>query len=292
MKQILCVLFSVLMLAVFDGARIEAQNSGGGANPYGTADQYRAAPLNSVPRYALEEAEGYKAEFLAEYAQAASDLTYRFFYDANGDACLEYTVIPKGRYTWETSTWIGIMWSGGFGSIGNGAINYMSTKRNDDEAEARIEERRKDPAFAELEKIVLQIAAEYDYDFYGAYRQVVKYRVSTVKKAVCDGYADAVLRAFNNHPLVAWVDKWSSAVGNHAWDVIVLKDGRKLYCDPTWYDGNSIDDEGYVVHVPARDPVNLTFDINEFNSLGGGINMATGRTLAIHFGWGDAKKVN
>jgi hypothetical protein len=244
----------------------------------------------SIPRYALEEAEQYKAEFLTENSESAADLTYRFFYDENGDACLEYTVTPAGRYTWDTPTWIGNWWSGATGSIGNGEIQYQSTKRNRDEAEARIEVRRKDSAFVEIEKIVLQIATEYDYDFYGAYGKVVQYRVPTVKKAVCEGYADAVLQAFNNHPLVAQVETWSSAVGNHAWNVIVLKDGRQLYCDTTWYDGNNIDDEGYVIHVPARDPVNLTFDINEFNSQGGAINTTTGKTLAVHFGWVDAKK--
>jgi hypothetical protein len=119
---------------------------------------------------------------------------------------------------------------------------------------------------------------------------VVKYRVPTVKKTVCEGYADAVSQAFNNHPLVARVETWSSAIGNHAWNVIVLKDGRELYCDTTWYDGNSVDDEGYVVHVPVQDPVNLTFDKNEFNSQGGAINTATGKALAVHFGWADAKK--
>ena len=77
--------------------------------------------------------------------------------------------------------------------------------------------------------------------------------------------------------------------GDHAWNVIILKDGRKLYCDATWYQGNSIDDEGYVVDIPAQNPVDLTFDIDEFNSLGGAINTATGKLLAVHFAWDDAK---
>jgi hypothetical protein len=272
-------------------ASTAAQTSGVSNNPYSTANQYKTEtpdPLNpSIPRYALEGAEQKKAEFLIDYPESVPDLTYRFFYNEEGQGRLEYTVSSNG------TTWHGThTWGNSTGSIGNGKINYKSTQKNDDEAEARIEERRKDPAFAEIERIVLQIATDYDYDFYGAYGKVVKYRVPTVKKAVCDGYADAVLQAFNNHPLVERVDKWSSNVGNHAWDVIVLKDGRKLYCDTTWYDSNSIDDEGYVVHVPARNPVDLTFDINEFNSSGGAINTATGKTLAVHFGWGDAKKVN
>ena len=58
----------------------------------------------------------------------------------------------------------------------------------------------------------------------------------------------------------------------------------------TWYQGNSIDEEGYVVDIPVQSPVDLTFDIDEFNSLGGAINSATGKKMTVHFAWNDAKK--
>jgi hypothetical protein len=122
----------------------------------------------SIPPYALEEAEQYKAEFLTENAESASDLTYRFFYDEDGGACLEYTITPQVGYIWEPLTSVGKWWSGSTGSIGNGEIHYTKTKKNADQAQARIEKRRTDPAFAELEKIALQIAADYDCDFYAA----------------------------------------------------------------------------------------------------------------------------
>jgi len=118
---------------------------------------------------------------------------------------------------------------------------------------------------------------------------VVKYCNPNIKKAVCGGYSNAVAEAFENHPLVYKIENWSSKRGNHAWNVIILKDGRKLYCDATWYQGNSIDDEGYVVDIPAQNPVDLTFDIDEFNSLGGAINSATGKKIAVHFAWNNAK---
>ena len=250
------------------------------------------APEGYVPQYALEEAEQFKADFLIKNSQSASDLQYRFFYDETGRACLEYTVTPKGGYRWPTSTWIGKWWGNSSGSIGNNQINYVLTRKASDEAEYRIEQRRKDAVFNEIERVVYQIALEYDYDFASAYGRSVRYRTASVKRAVCDGYADAVIAAFANHPQVAKVEKWSSRTGNHAWNVIVLRDGRRIYCDATWYDGNSVDSEGYVVNVPVRNPVNLTFDIDEFNSLGGATDNRTRRLLSVHFGWSDALLLN
>lgn len=248
-----------------------------------TASSVEKISDGNIPKYAIEEAERYKKKFLLQHSESASDLQYHFFYNEEGEACLEYTVTPKGGYTWSNPTWIGYQWGNISGYIGNNKINYILTKKRADEAQSRLEERRKYPVFREIERVVLQIATEYDYDFYGAYRRIVKYRDVNVKKAVCDGYADAVLGAFINHPLVAKVEKWSGH--NHAWNVIVLKDGRRLYCDTTWYDSNVIDDEGYVVHIPKQNPVDLTFDIDEFNNLGGAIDKASGKLLAVHFAW-------
>jgi hypothetical protein len=244
-------------------------------------------PDSYVPQYALEEAEQRKADFLRENSQAASDLKYRFFYNEKGEACLEFTVTPRGGYNWPTPTWVGYTWGNTMGSIGNGEIGYSVTKKLQDEAQYRMDERRKDPVFREIEKVVLQIATEYKYDFESAYGIQVKYRNPNVKKAVCEGYSNAVASAFTNHPLVDRVETWAGS--NHAWNTLILKDGRKLYCDATWYDGNSIDDEGYVVDIPDQNPVNLTFDINEFNSQGGAVNTATGNLLQVHFAWPDAQ---
>jgi hypothetical protein len=242
-----------------------------------------------IPEYAREEAERFKDNFLKENFFSASDLSYRFFYNNNGEACLEYTVTPRGNYRWPQPTWIGYRWSNHTGSIGNNLIRYTLTKKNHDEAQRRIEERRQDPVFQEIESIVYQIALEYDYDWASAYNIRVRYRNANVKLAVCDGYADAVTRAFENHPHVTSVEKWTSSAGNHAWNVLVLKDGRRLYVDATWYDGNNIDSECYAVSIPDRNPVNLTFDINEFNSLGGAINRANNRLVSVHHGWSDAR---
>ncbi|MDR0527889.1 MAG: hypothetical protein LBG79_08785 [Spirochaetaceae bacterium] len=249
-------------------------------------------PRGYIPQYAREEAQLFTKEFLAQNSKSASGLKHRFFYNEKGEACLEYTVTPKHGYIWDTPTWTGSLWGSITGSISGKNIYYTQTKKNQDETYYSIEKRRKDSAFREIEKIVLQIATEYDYDFYAYNGQTVKYRDPNVKKAVCDGYADAVVRAFANHRLVQKTEKWTSEKGNHAWNVIALKDGREIYCDATWYDGNSIDDNGYVVHIPAQNPVDLTFDEAEFNSLGGAVDKTTGGLLAVHFAWNDAVLVN
>jgi hypothetical protein len=168
-------------------------------------------------------------------------------------------------------------------------INYTLTKKQHDEAQLRIEKRRDDPVFAEIEKSVYKIARSYNYDFLSAYGVQVKYRRPNVKKAACEGYSNSVQKKFRNHPMVSKVETWASEAGKHEWNVLVLKNKRKLYCDVTWYGGNKIDDEGYVVDIPQRSPYNLTFDIDEFNSQGGAVNTKTGKLLAVHFKWPDAR---
>jgi hypothetical protein len=246
-----------------------------------------SVPAGFVPEYALKTAEQYKKDFLRQYAASASDLSYRFFYDENGNANLEYTVTPRGNYTWSQSTWTGYTWGNISGSIGLNTIRYVQTKQKADETQYRLEQRRKDAAFAAIEDVIYKIALETDYDYFGAFGMAVKYRAGVKRKAVCDGYADAVVAELRNHPLVRRVVKASSVRGNHAWNIVYLQDGRTLYCDSTWYDSNSIDSEGYVVHVPQRDGADLTFDVNEFNSLGGCDNSATGKTLQVHMAWPD-----
>ncbi|GHT53663.1 hypothetical protein AGMMS49982_17130 [Bacteroidia bacterium] len=258
-----------------------------------TSMQAQTAPQISsegyLPQYAVDYAEQHRSDFLTKNREAASDVTYRFFYDKNDDACLEATLVPKGKYVWKTPTYVCRTWAGGNGSVGLDAITYRQTKKNFDAAEARMEERRHDPAFAAVEKIVLQIATAYDYDYYAAYGKVVKYRDPNVKKAVCDGYTDATIAAFEGHPVVERVEKWAGR--NHTWNVVVLKDGRKIYTDATWYDGNRIDEAGYVVHEPRRAPVDLTFDLDEFNSLGFATDTRTGKLLQVHFAFPDAHRV-
>jgi hypothetical protein len=250
-------------------------------------------PKDYVPVYAVREARLFKKEFLLKNFKTASDLKYQFFYDEKDNACLEFTVKPKTGYTFEKPAWVGCTWGNIEGSIGMGKVKYTLTKKLADKAQYYMNERRKDFIFKEIEKVILQIAKNYQYDFKSAYGISVKYRKPNIKKAVCGGYANAVAKELKYHSLVAKVEIWSSSKGNHAWNVIILKNKqRRLYCDATWYQGNNIDSEGYVVNIPVRNPVNLTFNLDEFNSLGGAVDTAAGKLLKVHFAWTDAEMQN
>lgn len=96
-----------------------------------------------IPQYVLDEAIQFRSDFLKKNSDSASNLSYGFFYDNRGNACLEATVTPKGNYTWKQETWIRQQWNGSSGAIGLGEIKYTKTQKNLDEAEIRIEERRK-----------------------------------------------------------------------------------------------------------------------------------------------------
>lgn len=244
-----------------------------------------------MPEYARVEAEKYKIEFLKRNSEAAQSVEWRFYYDESEDACLECTVIGKKNYSWPTPKWIAIRWGREGGQVGNGKINFVLTRKKADEAQWRMKQRRREALFQELEALVLGVAREYDYDFQQAYGIKVKYR-GQKKLAVCDGYANATRSALGAHPQVLVVEKWVSLQYSHAWNVVRLKDGRRLYCDTTWYDGQGVDVEGYVISEPERNPVNLTYEESEFNSLGGAINTTTRSTLAVHFLWKDARQVD
>jgi hypothetical protein len=144
-------------------------------------------PKDYVPGYAVKEAWQFKKEFLLKNYEFASDLQHRFFYDEKDNACLEFTVKPKAGYTFKEPTWVGCTWSNVSGSIGNGKVKYTLTKKLADKAQYYMNERRKDFVFREVEKIILQIARDYQYDFESAYGISVKYRKPNIKKAVCGG---------------------------------------------------------------------------------------------------------
>jgi hypothetical protein len=229
----------------------------------------------------------YITEYIDSMKQYKSFEKHRFFYDENENAIVEILMInTKDERKKRT---IKKTWIGGGGEIGNGEIKYTLTKKQRDEIEQRMEQRRENIIFTEIEKIILQTTAEYRYDWEKAYGIIIKYKNPNIKKGICNDYANAVLKAFENNPLIDKAEKWTSETGKHAWNVIILKDGKKLYTDATWYQGNGIDNEGYIIDIPRKNPVNLTFDLDEFNSLGGAIDGATGELLKVHFAWGDAK---
>ena len=244
-----------------------------------------------IPKYAKVAAEQFKEEFMKKNINSALSITHRFFYNDDCEACIEFTVNAKAGWSFDQPTWIGQKWGKVTGSIGNGLINYTLTKKKHDEIEYKMERRRKDSVFNQIEQVIFQIATDYNYNF-AKVGISAKHTDKNIKLEVCDGYSNVVIERLKNHPEVSKVEKWVSNIGNHAWNLIHLKDGRRIYCDATWYDGSNIDKDGFVSNIPERDPVNLTFDIDEFNSLGGAIDVSTGKTLKIHHAWKDAEPIN
>jgi len=249
-------------------------------------------PKKYVPSYAKEFAQEMKRKYPERY------IGLKFYYDEEENGVAEVLIEGEERIYHEgrKTTIVSVddwkpkqTWKKVGGVIGNGEIEYTLTRKRADEADQRMEQRRRDTVFAEIEKVIFQIATEYKYDYEKAYGREVKYRNPNTKKAVCDGYASAVIEAFKNNPLVEKVEKWTG--GNHAWSVIILKDGRKIYCDATWYQRQGIDSEGYVIDAIYKTPMDLTFDVEEFNTLGGAIDESTGEILKVHFAWEDAKLI-
>lgn len=109
---------------------------------------------------------------------------------------------------------------------------------------------------------------EYDWGSLNGYKG--KYQPSTNKKqSVCDGYANEVCKQFLNFDFVSSVEKWSGA--NHAWNVVNLIDGRKLYVDLCWFDGEVLDQEtGLIQETDNYRWLNITYDKTEFTYSGVG----------------------
>jgi hypothetical protein len=212
----------------------------------------------------------------------------RFYYDKEENAVVEILMINTKDTRKKIKT--GRIWKiENKSSFWNDERNYKHSRKKRDIAQWKIEQRRKDPTFAEIEKNVAHIATEYNYDYETFLGQPMKYRNTNTKRAICDGYANVVTETLSNHQFVDKAEKWTSETGKHAWNLIHLKDGRKLYIDATWYYKSTMDNEGYIVTIPEPNPTALTFDIEEFNSLGETIDTNTGEKVKTHFAWEDSK---
>jgi len=99
---------------------------------------------------------------------------------------------------------------------------------------------------------------------------------------VCDVYADLVVQILTREGYTA--EKWSSSVGNHAWNHVILPNGKILYIDATWYD-NSYENHPTQKSADSYDPWYITYDksLFEHGYLG---------TINMHGAWPDARKRN
>jgi hypothetical protein len=275
--------YSVFFILLFAGCANKPQETAiEEIDPYEMPKYYIP---NDLREYILKQ----KKEYLKKYGNRIEDFKYRYVYDNQENGIIQFKITLNNLEEIKFNS--GILKSGG---ISNSTINANLTKKKRDVAEYRIEQRRKDTAFAEIEKLVLQIATEYKYDYEKAFGIPAKYRNENAKKVTCDGFSNAVIQTFENHTLVEKIEKWSSKIGRHAWNVIILKDGRKIYCDVTWYQTQSsaTDSEGYIIEFISKTPSMLTFDLEEFNSFGGATDKETGEIIKIHFDWEDAKLEN
>lgn len=113
----------------------------------------------------------------------------------------------------------------------------------------------------ELSKFICE-AIQYDWGNFETYKGL--FSPSHGKRlAVCDGYANEVGNEFLKLPCVKSVEKWTGA--NHAWNVVNLIDGRKLYVDLCWFDNETLNEEtGEIEEKDDYNWLNVTYDYTEF----------------------------
>ena len=137
---------------------------------------------------------------------------------------------------------------------------------------------RHDPMFAEIIEFAMQLSYEIEYDWenYSGYTGTV---IPTPDKtyAVCDGYAKEVTERALGLSSVAAVERWTAP--NHAWNVLELIDGRRLFFDLTWFDNEHINEEtGAIYQTDDYGWANITF----FEELFHYSNISYGSGLFLH----------
>jgi len=123
---------------------------------------------------------------------------------------------------------------------------------------------------------------QYDWDSY--YKRTTRSYQESVNAGVgvCDVYAQRVVETLTEIGYA--VEKWSSSRGNHAWNHVILPDGRILYIDATWYD-NCYDNHPTNRSYDGYDPWYITYNKEVFEH---GFN----GTINMHGAWPDARRTN
>ncbi|MDR2541926.1 MAG: hypothetical protein LBC80_00525 [Treponema sp.] len=144
---------------------------------------------------------------------------------------------------------------------------------------------KNDPDFRRIVDIVeSEVVTKLQYDWDSFFRRTNRSYQESLNAGlgVCDVYArltrEVLTRAGYN------VEMWSSSTGNHAWNHVILPDGRTLYIDATWYD-NCYDNHPTQFSPDSYSPWYITFDKELFER---GLK----RTIRMHGAWPDARKVN
>jgi hypothetical protein len=131
-----------------------------------------------------------------------------------------------------------------------------------------------DPAYRAVIDVAKKMCKEIEYDWanFSGYHGAAVKRTPGLVYAVCDGYADAAMEKLLSVDYVKTVEKWSLP-GIHAWNNVILKDGRRLYVDVTWFDNEHINHEtGKIYETDDYDWENITFhkDLFEHSNVGYG----------------------
>ncbi|MCL2720985.1 MAG: hypothetical protein FWD47_06555 [Treponema sp.] len=125
-----------------------------------------------------------------------------------------------------------------------------------------------DPAYAEIVEFAKKLNSEIEYDYanYSGYSGAPVIRTPGMRYLVCGGYADEVMDKALELKSVQAVKKWSSS--SHAWNELILTDGRILFFDLTWYSNKRIDHETGVIYEDSFNWKNVTFNEELFKYSG------------------------
>jgi hypothetical protein len=121
-----------------------------------------------------------------------------------------------------------------------------------------------DSAYRQIAEVAMRLVHEIEYDWAAISGYNGKFVPSPHKRqAVCEGYVVEFTEALQDLACVSSVEKWTGA--NHAWNVLELTDGRTLYADLCWFDGEIPDARtGKTSETEEYNWMNLTFDTEEF----------------------------
>jgi hypothetical protein len=137
-------------------------------------------------------------------------------------------------------------------------------------SQAKLNEMRGDGSLGKVYDVLLSVAEDMDYNFPAVGRKAKFVTLANGReplKGVCDDYSVLLIDRLTaaNINGVSNIQKISGQ--NHAWITLVYK-GRTLYLDATWFDKNTIDENGVVNHTPHKDPRDMTFDNEIFTNHG------------------------
>jgi len=126
-----------------------------------------------------------------------------------------------------------------------------------------------DPAFKAVIEFAKELCEELEYDWsnYSGYKGTTVKKTPEKRYAVCSGYANEVTEKVLQLNCVKAVQCWSAP--GHAWNILVLEDGRTLYFDLTWFDNEHINAAtGEITQLDDYRWANITFNEELFKYAG------------------------